>query len=92
MGRRERWERSPNPDEVAARAIGFDVEDELALCEDLAASGGSPAVKNAFDNVRANRLFQALLSTGRWGDLDDRWKDSIRTGIEQGALSPPEWN
>jgi hypothetical protein len=92
MGRRERGPQSPDPDEVAARAIGFDVEDELSLCQDLAASGGSPAVKGVFDGVRTHRLFQALLSTGRWGDLDERWKESIRTGIERGTLSPPEWN
>jgi hypothetical protein len=75
-----------------AQAVGFDVEEELSLCQDLAAAGGSPAVKNAFDGSRAHRLFQALLSTGRWGDLDEKWQESIRSGIEQGTLAPPEWN
>jgi hypothetical protein len=82
----------PDPDEVAARAVGFDVEEELELCQDLAAAGGSPAVKDVFDGLRAQRLFQALLSTGRWEDLDEKWRESIRSGIEHGTLAPPEWN
>jgi hypothetical protein len=92
MGRRERRMMQPDPDEVAASAVGFDVEEELSLCQDLAAAGGSPAVKNAFDGLRAQRLFQALLSTGRWGGLDSKWQESIRDGIEHGTLAPPEWN
>jgi hypothetical protein len=92
MGRHERRAMDPDPDEVAARAVGFDVEEELELCQDLAAAGGSPAVKDVFDGLRAQRLFQALLSTGRWEDLDEKWRESIRSGIEHGTLAPPEWN
>jgi hypothetical protein len=92
MGWRERRAPVPDPDEVTARAVGFEIEDELSLCQDLAASGGTRAVKSVFDGHRAQRLFQALLSTGRWGDLDENWKASIRSGIETGTLAPPEWN
>jgi hypothetical protein len=72
--------------------VGFEIEEELSLCHDLAESGGTPGVKSVFDGQRAQRLFQALLSTGRWGDLDETWKASIRSGIETGTLAPPEWN
>lgn len=82
----------PERDGLVELAIGFDIEEELALCKSLAARGGPTAVKEVFDGTRAARLFQGLLSTGRFNDMDEHWKSSIEAGVERGTLAPPEWN
>lgn len=82
----------PENDELVGLAIGFDIEQELELCKSLAAAGGPTAVKEVFDGTRAARLFQGLLSTGRFNDMDEHWKSSIQAGVERGTLVPPEWN
>lgn len=79
-------------EELVDLAIGFDIERELALCKSLAARGGPTAVKEVFDGTRAARLFQGLLSTGRFNEMDEHWKSSIDAGVERGTLAPPEWN
>lgn len=77
---------------IITSALGVDVDRELDLCRDLAATGGSARVKEVFDGHRAARLFQALLSTGRHVTMDEHWRESIEAGVERGTLAPPEWN
>jgi hypothetical protein len=82
----------PDIEALTADALGYDLDAELELCKHLAAVGGPARVKSVFDGPRAARLFQGLLSTGRYQDMEDHWGVSIRTGIERGTLAPPEWN
>jgi hypothetical protein len=91
MGNRFQLE-GPDVDDIAERALGFDVQAELELCKHLAAIGGRERVKEVFDGRRAARLFQALLATGRHHTMDDHWQASVQAGIDRGTLSPPEWN
>ena len=82
----------PDVDVIADRALGYDLGAELDLCKGLAATGGPDRVKAVFDGPRAARLFQGLLSTGRFREMDEHWRVSIQTGIGRGTLAPPEWN
>ena len=92
MGRRYQVTSGPDVDTLADDALGYDLDGELELCKHLAAVGGPAQVKSVFDGPRAARLFQGLLSTGRYQEMDEHWKVSIRTGVERGTLAPPEWN
>jgi hypothetical protein len=82
----------PDVDIIADRALGYDLDAELDLCKHLAAVGGPERVKSVFDGHRAARLFQGLLSTGRFQGMDEHWRVSIQTGVDRGTLAPPGWN
>ncbi len=92
MANRFQTSGGPDVDVIAEQALGYDLDSELDLCKHLAAVGGPQRVKSVFDGPRAARLFQGLLSTGRFESMDEHWKVSIQTGIERGTLAPPEWN
>jgi hypothetical protein len=92
MGRRYHITSGPDVNTLTEDALGYDLDAELVLCKHLAAVGGPARVKSVFDGPRAARLFQGLLSTGRYQEMDEHWQVSIRTGIERGTLAPPEWN
>lgn len=81
-----------NTHEIVQSAIGFDLETELALCQRLATVGGVERVRDEFDSFRARRLFQTLLSTGRYTEMSEHWRESVEAGVEVGTLARPEWN
>lgn len=81
-----------DPNLIVERSLGFDLEDELALCEHLVSVGGTELVRDEFDSVRARRLFQGLLSTGRYAEMGEHWRESVEAGVDVGTLARPEWN
>lgn len=54
--------------------------------------GGAERVRDEFDSFRARRLFQAVLSTGRYAGMSEHWRESVDAGVEVGTLARPESN
>lgn len=82
----------PTFEQVMSAALGFDIEREIGFCRELTAKGGPGTVERVVPPWRAVRLFQALLSTGRYRDMGDQWRKGVESGVERGVLTRPEWN